>query len=136
MIAPMAQENGVTVVLEHLNQTECNIVTDLVEEIAIVQRVGHPAFSALLDTYHFWADGLPMWQAEQVAPYVRHVHLADKDGRVPPGESKTADYRPIFAILKKAGYSGGLSVEASGFGDIAVTGPRVLAFLKQQWQEA
>lgn len=136
MIAPLAQANGVMVVLEHLCLKECNIVNDLVEEVAIVERVGHPAFRALLDTYHLWTDELPISQVEQIAGYVQHVHVADKEGRVAPGESKSADYRPVFRILKKAGYSGGISVEASGFGDFAGTGSRVLAFLKQQWDEA
>ena len=136
MIAPIAQQNRVTIVLEHLSLAECNIVNDLTEELAIVRRVNHPAFRALLDTYHFWIDGLPISQIEPLLPQIRHVHLADKDGRVAPGESKTSDYRPIFALLKRAGYDGGLSVEAMGFSDIAGTAPRVLAFIKQQWSDA
>lgn len=136
MAAPIAGRHGVTIVLEHLCAKECNIVTTLSEELAIVQRVNHPSFQALLDTYHFWEDDLAMADIEPLLPYLKHVHLADKAGRVAPGESKTADYRPVFAMLKKAGYNGGLSVEASNFGDIAGAGPRVLAFLKKQWSEA
>ena len=136
MIAPIAQENRVIIVLEHLSRSECNIVNDLTEELSIVRRVNHPAFRALLDTYHFWIDALPMSQIEPLLPHIEHVHLADREGRVPPGESQTSDYRPIFSLLRRAGYDGGLSVEATGFGDIAAAGPRVLAFLKRQWNQA
>lgn len=136
MAAPIAGKCGVTLVLEHLNVTECNIVTTLTEELAIVRRVGHPNLMALLDTYHFWADDLSLEDAKELAPYVRHVHLADKEGRVAPGESGKSDYRPIFAMLKNVGYDGMLSVEAPGFGDIAGAGPRVLGYLKEQWNRA
>jgi sugar phosphate isomerase/epimerase len=127
---------GVTLVLEHLNLKECNIVNTLEEELHIVKTVNHPNFRALLDTYHLWEDGMALTSITPLLPYLKHVHLADKVGRVAPGESKTSDYRPVFALLKKGGYDSMLSVEASGFNDIAGTGPRVLEFLKKQWNEA
>lgn len=136
MVAPIAQAHGVTIVLEHLCRAECNIVNMLEEELAIVQRVAHPNFMALLDTYHLWIDELPMASVLPLLPFVRHVHMADKDGRVVPGESGKSDYRPVFALLKKVRYSGKLSVEALNVTNIAEQGPKALAFLKQQWTEA
>jgi sugar phosphate isomerase/epimerase len=136
MIAPLAKAVGVTIVLEHLCRAECNIVNTLEEELSIVQRVGHPHFMALLDTYHLWIDELPMASVLPLMPFVRHVHMADKDGRVVPGESGKSDYRPVFALLKKAGYAGGMSVEALNFSNIPEQAPRALAFLKRQWDEA
>jgi sugar phosphate isomerase/epimerase len=136
MIARMAHEQGVTIALEHLCLKECNIVNTLAEELHITRAVKHANFQCLVDTYHLWTDGIPLSELEPLLPYIRHVHLADKDGRVPPGQSGTSDYRPVFAMLKKAGYNGALSVEATGFGDLAGLGPKVLAFLKKQWSEA
>lgn len=136
MIAPIAQKYGVTITLEHLCVKECNIVTTLEEELEIVRRVNHPHFQCLLDTYHLWEDNLALSEVEPLLPYLRHVHLADRDGRVAPGESGASDYREVFAMLKKGGYNHRLSVEAMGFGDLAGSGPRVLAFLKRQWDEA
>jgi sugar phosphate isomerase/epimerase len=126
----------VTIVLEHLCRAECNIVNTLEEELAIVQRVSHPNFMALLDTYHLWIDELPMASVLPLMPFVRHVHMADKDGRVVPGESGKSDYRSVFALLKEIGYDGALSVEALNFSNIPEQGPKALAFLKQQWAEA
>ncbi len=136
MMAPLAQAVGVTIVLEHLCRAECNIVNTLEEELAIVQRVNHPNFMALLDTYHLWIDELPMSSVLPLMPFVRHVHMADKDGRVVPGESGKSDYRPVFALLKEVGYDGALSVEALNLSSIPEQGPKALAFLKQQWAEA
>ena len=55
---------------------------------------------------------------------------------MPPGESGKNDYRPVFALLKKAGYQGGISVEAAKFANIQEIGAKVLAFVKSQWTEA
>ena len=135
MAAPIAAENGVTVVLEHLGRRECNIVNTLEEELAIVRSVNQPNFQALLDTYHFWDDDLPLASIEPLLPYIRHVHLADREGRVPPGQSGKSNYRPIFTALKSAGYDGGFSVEASGF-ELPRQAATVLGFLKDQWANA
>ena len=64
-------------------------------------------------------------------PWIRHVHVSDKT-RVAPGESGKDDYRPFFAVLKRGGYDGLVSVEANGFDNIAGMGPRVLSLLKRQ----
>lgn len=136
MAAPIAGRHGVLLVLEHLNTRECNIVLTPAEELAIVQKVNHPALECLIDLYHLWADDIPLSEVEPMVKRIRHVHLADKAGRVAPGESGMSDYRPAFAMLKKAGYNGALSVEALDFNDFAVAGRRVLSFLKKQWSEA
>ena len=66
-----------------------------------------------------------------------HVHVADKLGRVPPGESGNTDYRPLFQILKAGGYDSLISVEGN-FPEAMIRerGGRILDFLKQQWQES
>jgi sugar phosphate isomerase/epimerase len=78
----------------------------------------------------------PLEDVERAMPWIRHVHVADKDGRVAPGESGTADYRPFFRVLKRAKYDGAVSVEATGFNDFETVGKRVIAFLHRQWDEA
>lgn len=136
MSAPIAADNGVTLVAEHLNKKECNIINSLDEAMTYVKEVNHPAFQCLADSYHFWEENEPLESLQHAMPWIRHVHLADKGSRVAPGESGASDYRPFFAVLKKAGYDRMISVEATGFRDIAGVGPRVLAFVKKQWEEA
>ena len=100
--------------------------------MTFVRQVNHPSFRCLLDCYHFWASGEPLASLGLALPYIAHVHVADKDGRVAPGLSGTADYRPLFRQLKEGGYDGGISVEA-GWPDLPGEARRVLAYLKDQW---
>ena len=136
MAAPIAQANGVTLVAEHLNRGECNVINSLAEAMAYVREVSHPNFQCLVDSYHFWLENENLDDLRAAMPQVRHVHLADKEGRVPPGEGGKSDYRPFFAELKRGGYDGPMSVESPEFKDVAGAGPRVLAFVKKQWAEA
>jgi len=64
------------------------------------------------------------------------VHVADKDGRVAPGLSGKADYRQFFRVLKQGRYEGTVSFEGTAMTDFAVTAPKVLEFVKKQWNDA
>ncbi|HEX4125844.1 MAG TPA: sugar phosphate isomerase/epimerase family protein [Tepidisphaeraceae bacterium] len=136
MIAELAGKHGIMVVLEPLNRGECNIINTLPEAAEYVRAVNHPNFQLLLDSYHFWLEDEPLENLRAVAQSIRHVHLADKVGRTAPGRSGQADYRPLFAELKRVGYDGRAAVEAMGFDDIETGGPGVLKFVKEQWAEA
>jgi sugar phosphate isomerase/epimerase len=133
--AQAAADNGVLFVVEPLNKRECNIINSIADAAQYVKDVDHPSFRMLADAYHFWVDNDSLDDLAAAAPLVRHVHLADRDGRVPPGQSAKADYRPFFRVLKKAGYDGPMSVEAS-WRDIPIGEPRVLAFIRKQWEDA
>jgi sugar phosphate isomerase/epimerase len=135
MLAPIAKENDVTVVLEPLNGKECNIINSVAEAMEYVRAVNHPAFQCLADTYHMWVENEPMTSVQEYIKAIKHVHVADKDGRVAPGESGSADYRELFSILKQSSYTGLISIEASSF-DIPTAGTRVYEFLQKQWKES
>ena len=100
MAARLAARHGVTLVLEHLNRDECNIVNTLEEELLIIKQVNHPNFQGLLDTYHFWKDGLGLTSVDALLPYIQHVHVADLHDRVAPGESGKSDYRPTVCHVE------------------------------------
>jgi D-psicose/D-tagatose/L-ribulose 3-epimerase len=145
--AAIAEQHAVVIVCEPLNRGESNIINSVAEAMAIVTAVNHPNFACLVDSYHLWAENEPLENVERAlqAGAVRHVHVADRIGRVAPGESGAAaeqDYRELFRVLKSGGARGGqgydrtISVEALGFADIAGVGPRVLAFLRRQWEQA
>jgi sugar phosphate isomerase/epimerase len=136
MAADLACRHGLTLVAEHLNRRECNIMNTVGEAEAIVRQVNHPNFGNLVDCYHFWVENENLENLKKAMPYIRHVHVSDLEGRLPPGQSGKSDFRPFFHVLKESGYNGRISVEALGFDDIAGLGPRVLAFLKDQWQTA
>jgi sugar phosphate isomerase/epimerase len=135
MIAPIAQANGVTIVIEPLNRSECNILNSVGEAMEYVKRLNHPNIKCLVDSYHFWLENEPLSNLEAAMPWIAHVHVADRDGRTPPGESGTADYKPFFKVLKKGGYDKLVSVECRGF-DVPTHGKKILAYLKENWQAA
>jgi sugar phosphate isomerase/epimerase len=133
--AQAAQEHGVMIVLEPLAKKECNIVNSVSDAMEIVRAVDHACFQCLVDSYHFWTEDEPLEHLQAAMPWIRHVHLADKVGRVAPGESGESDYRPFFGVLKRGGYDGDVSVEAN-FPNLRDAGPRVLEFIQSQWNEA
>jgi sugar phosphate isomerase/epimerase len=132
MIGPIAQRHNITLVVEHLNRGECNIINTVEEAMTYVSELNHPSLRCLIDSYHFWKNDENLDTIAPAAKSILHVHVADKEGRVAPGLSGLADYRPFFAPLKRAGYDGPISVEAMNF-DIPATGREVLEFLKKQW---
>jgi len=134
-IAPLADDNAVTIVVEHLNKKECNILNGLAEAADIVRRVNHPSVQLLFDSYHFWMDKLPISELKDNLALVRHVHLADRDARVAPGLSQTSDYRPIFNLLKSANYTGRVAIESAPF-DIPTQGPQIASFVRSMWENS
>jgi len=136
MAAEICGRAGVTLVAEPLNRGESNIINTVGEAITYVKSVNHGSFQCLVDTFHFWLENEPVEELERAMPWIRHVHVADKDGRVAPGESGKADYRPIFRVLKHAKYQGAISIEALEFNDFETVGKRAIAFLHRQWDEA
>lgn len=131
LIAPMLKQRGILLVIEHLNRNETNIILSVEEAMTYVKEMNHPNIQCLLDTYHFWLNQERMDSIAPALPWIKHVHVSDVD-RAPP---KKGDYRSIFAILKKGGYTGPISVEANNF-DIEKDGKQVLALLKDAWNKA
>src|SRR5205085_2741370 len=136
MSAPIAARHGVTIVAEPLNRGESNVINSVAEGMTYVDEVNHPNFQCLVDTYHFWLEDEPLENLKRAMPKIQHVHLADKEGRVAPGESGKSDYKPFFKVLKDFGYNKLISVEAPPFTDFAARGRPVLEYIKEQWNGA
>ena len=134
-IAPIAQANDITLVIEPLQRGETNIINTVAEAMTYVRKIDHPNIRCLVDSYHMWLEGEPLEHVEDAMPWIEHVHVADKDGRVAPNESGKSDYKPFFAMLKRAGYDKRISVECAGL-DLSTNGRRVLSFLKDTWANA
>lgn len=136
MAADRCKAAGIMLVAEPLNRGECNIINTVPEAMTYVKAVDHPNFQCLVDSYHFWLENEGLDDLVAAMPWIRHVHVADKDGRVAPGESGKSDYRPFFRVLKKANYNGAICVEALGFTDFVNVAPRVIKFLKREYDAA
>jgi len=129
-----AKVGGVNVVLEPLNRRECNMINTIPQAMEIVRAVNHPNFACMLDTFHFWHENEPLEHLEAAVKSIRHVHVADKDGRAAPGETGNSSYQPIFAALRKLDYRGTVSVNAPGLHPSGYF--TVSEYLKTQWKRA
>ncbi len=110
-MAPAAKRYDVTVVLEPLNKQECNFITSVAEGGEIVKEVNHPNFRLLADIYHMKTDDEGPENIVKYGKLIKHVHIAEKQGRSVPG-TYNEDFRPYFNALRKINYKGKISVEA------------------------
>ena len=111
MLAPIADQNGVTVVVEPLNRTECNVLTTVAECAALVREVAHSALRLLVDAYHLSHDNDSYDSIVDNAGILSHVHIATVPTRLAPA-AEPCDFAPFFEALTKAGYDGRISIEA------------------------
>jgi sugar phosphate isomerase/epimerase len=109
-IAPLAHTHDVILVIECLNSKECNFLNALAEGAAIVEEVNHPSIRLLADIYHMRVDGEPAEEIVKYGELLRHVHVAELEGRQAPG-TFGEDFGPYLRALKEIDYRGAISFE-------------------------
>ena len=105
-LAPHASQRGVTVLLEALPASQCDVVRTLDEAASIGPT--------LFDVHNAVDEREP--HAAVVEGHfdaIRHVHLNELDGR--HCGTGAYDYKPVFEVLARRGYRGWLSLEAFDF---------------------
>ncbi|MCX7047578.1 MAG: sugar phosphate isomerase/epimerase, partial [Candidatus Sumerlaeota bacterium] len=112
MIGPIAQANGVVMVVEPLNQAECNILTGVRECADLVRAANHPNVRLLVDAYHSMRENENPADILEAASLLAHVHIATCQSRRAPGIEE-CDFSAFFAALRKGGYDGRVSIECS-----------------------
>jgi sugar phosphate isomerase/epimerase len=133
-LGPLAERAGITLVLEPLNRTECNLVNTVLEGAVAIARVDHPHVRLLVDFYHMSCNGEPPEDIVKVGPWIAHAHLAEKQERAAPG-THGEDFRPYLRALRAAGYSGRLSMEV-WWKDVVAQAPPAAENLRQQLVDA
>ncbi len=129
-LGPIAAANGVVVAVEPLNRDECNFINTVAEGAAVVREAGHPNIRLLADIYHMLRENEDPDALVEAGPLLRHVHIAEKDRRTPPGVAGD-DFRPYLLALRQAGYAGAISIECR-WDDLAAQLPAALRALKEQ----
>ena len=107
---PLAEANGVMLVVEPLNRGECNLVNTVLEGAEAVRRANHPAVKLLVDIFHMLRNGESPEDIVKVGPLVRHAHVAENKDRAAPG-THGDDFRPFFRALHQTGYNDRLALE-------------------------
>jgi len=133
-IAPEARANGITIVIEPLRRQETNIINTTAEGLALVKAVGDPNFELLIDFFHLASEKEDPAIILEARDHIRHLHMANPQGRVFPQQWEEYDYAPFFANLRKIGYAGGISIEGSSK-DVPGEAPRAIALLRRAFAE-
>ena len=109
-MGPIAERYDITVVVEPLNRKECNFINSVTEGVRLVKRAGHKNIRCLADIYHMLTEGEGPDAIVKGGKYIRHCHVAEKNGRTAPGVNGE-DLRPYYHALHRIGYDGRVSIE-------------------------
>jgi len=127
---PLAEENGVTLVVEPLNRGECNLVNTILEGAEAVRRANSPAVKLLIDIFHMLRNGESPDDIVKVGPLIRHAHLAENKDRAAPG-THGDNFRPFLRALHRTGYNDRIALEPI-WTDLPNQLPGALRALRQQ----
>lgn len=124
-LGPVADAHGITIVIEHLNRGESNILNSVAEGWRMAKEVAHPRVRVLADAYHVRQENEDPAILARVAP-IAHVHVAQQAERLfPSGDD--AGLANFFRELRATGYAQRVSIEAytKDFSTDAARGLRV-----------
>lgn len=108
----LAQERHITIVIEPLRKAETNIITNGSEGLRLAKAVNHPNVRLLMDFYHMACDNeSPDIILEAGTEYIKHLHIANPEGRIWPVNPEEAAYADFFRCLKEINYNGSISIE-------------------------
>lgn len=110
-LGPLAEANGVTLVVEPLARVECNYLNTVDEGAALARASGSPAVGVLADSFHWARNGEPVGTILGAKDRFRHAHVATVPNRLVPG-AEPYDWAPFFGALATIGYDGRVTVEA------------------------
>ena len=112
-MGPLAAKHDVTVVVEQLQESECNYINHLGEGAKLIRAAAHPNIRLLADLYHVARVGDTPADLKEAMDVVVHVEIAEKAERTVPGV-RGDDFRPFFRVLRAANYQGAISLEGKG----------------------
>jgi 5-keto-L-gluconate epimerase len=109
-LAAAAATQDATVVLEPVNHLQVGFNHTAAEAAALVQKIGSPSLSYMLDTIHLNVEERSILDAMRLhAPRIRHFHLCETNGG--PFGSGNLDFSSVLKTLKESGYAHFVSVK-------------------------
>jgi sugar phosphate isomerase/epimerase len=111
LIGEIAGKYGITIAIEPLNRSETNCINSVIEGAMFEADIDSPHVGLLADLYHILKEKEPLEDIPAVKD-LKHTHVAVLEGRAFP-IAPDRDVTAFFEALKKAGYSGTMSIEGS-----------------------
>jgi sugar phosphate isomerase/epimerase len=134
-LAPIAEKQGITIVVEALNYGECNLINTLDEGAEAVRRCNHPHVRLLADLFHMLRNNEGPDALLRHAALITHSHLAENKERAQPGVYGD-DFRPFFRALAKAERCRALTIECVWQGSMYEQVDPSVAQVRKQLSEA
>ncbi|KKC33990.1 sugar phosphate isomerase/epimerase family protein [Devosia psychrophila] len=150
-LAARASANGLYVSLEHLNRFETYFLNTMQQARLYTDRVDHPAFRIMYDTFH--ANIEEQDQARAIATLgdaMGVLHVSENDRGI-PGRGHI-DFAAVFGAARRTGYDGWVTLEAFGAGlpelaaatrvwrplfpDFETLFAESIGFIRQTWAKA
>ncbi len=128
--AALARPHDITIVVEPLRTAETNSINSATEGLALVETVNDPGFQLMIDFYHLASEHEDPGIVLRAREHLRHLHLANPNGRVFPISDGEFAYEPFFADLRAIGYKGRISIEATTQ-DLQADAPRAIALVRR-----
>jgi D-psicose/D-tagatose/L-ribulose 3-epimerase len=128
-----ARARGITIAVEPLRREETNIINSAAEGLTLVEAIDDPNFQLMIDFYHLASEHEDPAIVLKAGQHIRHLHMANPQGRVYPAEWSEFDYAPFFANLKKIGYDKRISIEGTAK-DFPREAPKAIALLRRAFQ--
>lgn len=120
-VLPLAEEKGVTLVLEHLNSRDNThpmkghpgyFGDDVDFCVDLIKRVGSPHFKLLFDIYHVSImNGDIIRRIRLYHELIGHYHTAGNPGRGELDDTQEINYPPILREILATGYDGYVAQE-------------------------
>ena len=90
------------------------MLLSLDEAAVYVKQIGSPAIQTMFDSHNAVDEMEPhAVLVDRHFDIIRHVHVNEMDGKHPG--TGNYDFKPVFAVLKKRGYQGWISLEVFDF---------------------
>jgi D-psicose/D-tagatose/L-ribulose 3-epimerase len=116
-IIPHAEKRRVHTLIEATNRYESSVANSLAEAVALISAYSSSFLHILPDTFHMnIEESSPLEALKRFLPHILSIHLSDNN-RFFPGFG-AIDFRELFALLARIGFSGGIAVEGNVRDDI------------------
>ncbi len=136
LLCGMAEQEGISIVIEPLNQSETNVINTTSEALPYIEGLKLPNLFLLADLYHYELEKESLSKIGEYASVLRHVHIANPYGRGVPTPADEYDYTEFFRQLKEIGYDGIVSLEYnSQKGKFAEELKQAVALFEEQTKE-
>lgn len=142
LMAPIAEKNGIMIVIEPIRTPECNLINSFEEGVSLAKEVSCKNVKVLIDYYHMvWEKESPEILIKYGKEYLRHIHFSNPNmrtqegldfGRTYPQRKNEWDYEKFIRCLKECGYDGRVSIEA-GSDNFNEQAKNALCFLKENF---